>query len=189
MPLASRERSASCRRSLGWPPPADAGPLHAMPRIRRALLGWPSGHSSAQLSSAQLSSAQLWLWLWLRLRLRLRGDKFLTCRAAPRIRQVKNVSPREKTGGEGPSVPREPAYADERSQDGGAKSASERVEAWRADTSVRRRGMGGPSPAHRLTGSPAHRLTGPPVDRQTAQCSTPLPGSGSQWVSTAPTSA
>ena len=29
------------------------------------------------------------------------------------------------TGGEGPPMPREPAYADERSQDGEAKSASE----------------------------------------------------------------
>jgi hypothetical protein len=29
------------------------------------------------------------------------------------------------TGGEGPPMPREPAYADKRSQDGEAKSASE----------------------------------------------------------------
>jgi hypothetical protein len=34
-------------------------------------------------------------------------------------------------------MPREPAYADERSQDGEAKSASECVKAWRACTNVR----------------------------------------------------
>jgi len=43
-------------------------------------------------------------------------------------------------------MPREPAYADKRRQDAEAPAASERVEAWRADTSVRRRGVVGTSP-------------------------------------------
>ncbi|MEY3205698.1 MAG: hypothetical protein RLZZ21_2029 [Planctomycetota bacterium] len=41
-------------------------------------------------------------------------------------------------------MPQEPAYAAERSQDGGAKAASERAEGRMPVASVRRRGMGNP---------------------------------------------
>ena len=41
-------------------------------------------------------------------------------------------------------MPQEPAYAAERSQDGGAKAASERAENRMFEASVRRRGMGSP---------------------------------------------
>ena len=43
-------------------------------------------------------------------------------------------------------MPREPAYGDERSQDGEALSPSEKAEAWRAEANVRRRGLGSPEP-------------------------------------------
>jgi len=43
-------------------------------------------------------------------------------------------------------MPRKPAYAAKRSQDGEAPAASERADAWRASVNVRRRGMGNPEP-------------------------------------------
>jgi hypothetical protein len=42
-------------------------------------------------------------------------------------------------------MPQEPAYAAERSQDGGAKAASERAKNRMFVASVRRRGVGNPS--------------------------------------------
>jgi hypothetical protein len=50
---------------------------------------------------------------------------------------------------EGLPVPREPAYAAKRSQDGEAPAASERAEATMADASGRRRGTGSPEPRGR----------------------------------------
>jgi hypothetical protein len=47
---------------------------------------------------------------------------------------------------EGLPVPREPAYAAKRSQDGEAPAASERAEATMAEASARRRGTGSPEP-------------------------------------------
>jgi hypothetical protein len=41
-------------------------------------------------------------------------------------------------------MPREPAYVAERSQDGGAKAASERAKDRMSEASVRRRGVGNP---------------------------------------------
>ena len=49
-----------------------------------------------------------------------------------------------KTGGFGRPVPREPAYADERSQDGEAKSASERAEGMDARSERPATGHGSP---------------------------------------------
>ena len=43
-------------------------------------------------------------------------------------------------------MPRKPAYADKRSQDGEAPSASERAEATEAEANVRRWGTGNPEP-------------------------------------------
>ncbi len=48
--------------------------------------------------------------------------------------------------GPGLSVPQEPAYADKRSQDGGAWSASERAVATMATANVRRWGTDNPGP-------------------------------------------
>ena len=50
----------------------------------------------------------------------------------------------ESHGREGLPMPQEPAYAAERSQDGGAKAASERAKNRMFVASVRRRGMGSP---------------------------------------------
>jgi len=49
-------------------------------------------------------------------------------------------------------VPREPAYAAKRSQDGGVPAASEREDATMASSNVRRRGMGSPEPTESAGG-------------------------------------
>ena len=57
-------------------------------------------------------------------------------------------------------MPREPAYADKRSQDGEAQSASERATGRMPVASVRRRGMGSPEPRERpATGHGQSRAT------------------------------
>jgi hypothetical protein len=54
-------------------------------------------------------------------------------------------------------MPREPAYAAERSQDGEAKAASERAKDRMSEASVRRRGVGNPEPTPQEVDSPKNR--------------------------------